>query len=84
MGKENEPEIVKLQERSVFIFPRLLLLADLSDPIRKWNPERGIYDNRDPDALFLIWESHGQTFEMSAKAPDVSKEDLMRLVGSIP
>jgi hypothetical protein len=84
VGKENEPEIVKLQGRSVFLFPRLLLLADLSDPIQKWNPEKGVYDNRDPQALFLVWESHGQTFEMAVKAPDLPREDLLRMVESIP
>ena len=84
VGKENQPEIVKLQNQSVVIFPQLLMMSDLSDPIQKWNPEKGVFDNRDHEAFFLIWELRGKTFEMAAKAADISKEDLLRMAGSIP
>ena len=84
VDSKNQPELIKINEQPAILFPHLQLLMDLADPIRKWNPYRMKFDNRDPEAFFLIWESGGMRFELAARSQTISKEDLIRLAESIP
>jgi len=81
---ENQPEIIMINEQTAILFPGLQILMDLSDPIQPWNPYRRKFDNRDPEAFFLIWESDGMRFTIATKSRTISKEDLIRLAESIP
>jgi len=60
------------------------MLMNLSDPIKKWNPDRIKFDNREPDAFFMIWESDGMRLELATKSRTILKEDLVRFAESIP
>jgi hypothetical protein len=84
VGSEDQPEVIMINEQPAVLFPGLQILMDLSDPIRQWNPYRVKFDNREPEAFFLTWESDGMTFEIATKSPTISKKDLIRLAESIP
>jgi hypothetical protein len=84
VDSENQPEVITINEQSAILFPDLQILMDLSEPLQQWNPYRGKYDNRDPEAFFLIWESIGMRFEIATKSWTISKRDLIRLAESIP
>jgi len=84
VDSKNEPELIKINGQTALLFPQLQMLMNLSDPIRKWNPYRVKYDNRDPEASFLLWESGGMRFEIANKSSMISKKDLIRLAESIP
>jgi hypothetical protein len=84
VGPKDQPEVIKINNQPALLFPHLQMLMELSDPIRKWNPYRVKYDNRDPEAFFLIWEFDGMRFEIAAKSRTISKEDLIHLAESIP
>lgn len=84
VDSENQPEVITIDEQAAILFHDLQILMDLSDPIQQWNPYRGKYDNRDPEAFFLIWESDGMRFEIATKSQTISKRDLIRFAESIP
>ena len=84
VDSKNQPEVIKVNEQPAVLFPRQQMLMDLSDPIRKWNPYRGKYDNRDPEAFFLTWENGEITFDLAVKSRTITKEDLVRMAESIP
>ncbi len=81
---ENQPEVIAVNGEPALLLHDYLMLADLSDPVQKWNPSRGKYDNRDPEALSLTWESDGRTFQIFTKSPAISEKQLIRLAESIP
>jgi hypothetical protein len=80
----HQLEVITINEQPAVLLPGLQLLADLSDPVQQWNPSRGTYDNRDPEAFFLIWEADGMKFELATKSPTISINDLKRLAESMP
>jgi len=84
VGSEYQPEILMIHDQPALLFPDFQILMDLSDPILEWNPYRVKYDNRNPEALFLIWESDDMTFEIATKSPTIWKKDLIRIAESIP
>jgi hypothetical protein len=84
VGTEYQPELILIHDQPALLFPEFQLLMNLSDPVQEWNPSRVKYDNRDPEALFLIWESDGMTMELATKSPAIWKEDLIRIAESIP
>jgi hypothetical protein len=84
VGSEYQPEMIMIQDQPALLFPDFQILMDLSDPIQEWNPYRVKYDNRDPEAYFLIWESDGMTFELATTSPTIWKKDLIRIAESIP
>lgn len=84
VGSEYQPELITIHDQPALLFPDFQILMDLSDPIQKWNPYRVKYDNRDPEAFFLIWESDGMTLEIATKSPTIWKKDLIRIAESIP
>ncbi len=84
VGSEYQPELVTVHDQPALLFPDFQMLMDLSDPIQDWNPYRVKYDNRDPEALFLIWESDEMTFELATKSPAIWRKDLIRIAESIP
>ncbi len=84
VGAEAQPEIVTVNGQSAVLFHNLQLLWDLSGPVRKWNPIRGKFNNRDPEASYLIWEADGRTFDLAIKSKTITQEDLIRLAESIP
>ena len=81
---QNKPEVLTINNQPAILFPNFLILMDLSDPIKRWNPYRIKFDNRDPAAYFLIFESDGMRFEITTRSWTISKEDLIRLAESIP
>jgi hypothetical protein len=84
VDSKSQPELIKINKQTALLFPNFQLLMNLSDPIKKWNPYRIKFDNRDPDAFFMIWESDGMRLEIATKSRTISKEDLVRLAESIP
>lgn len=84
VDSENQPEVVMIHDQPAVLLPGLQMLMDLSDPIQEWNPYRMVYDNRDPEAFFLIWEADGMRFELATKSRTILKKDLVRLAESIP
>lgn len=84
VGSEYQPELITIHDQPALLFHDFQMLMNLSDPIQEWNPYRVKYDNRDPEALFLIWESGEMTFELATKSPAIWKADLMRIAESIP
>lgn len=84
VGSKNQPEVITINGQPAVLISNYQHLMNLSDPIQEWNPYRVKYDNRDPDAFFLAWESDGMTFELAAKSPAISKSDLIRFAESIP
>ena len=84
VGSDYQPEMIMIHNQPALLFPDFQILMDLSDPIQAWNPYRVKYDNRDPEAFFLIWESNGMTFEIAMKSPTIWKQDLIRIAESIP
>jgi hypothetical protein len=84
VGSEYRPEVITIHDQPALLFPDFQMLMDLSDPIQKWNPNRVKYDNRDPEAFYLIWESGSMTFEIATKSPTIWKKDLIRIAESIP
>lgn len=84
VSSDSPPEVIMIHERSAILVPDYQYLMDLSDPIQEWNPFRVKYDNRDPQASFLIWEADGMRYEIAAKSWMLSKEDLIRFAESIP
>ena len=81
---ENPPEVLKIDNQEALLLPGLQILMNLADPLQEWNPYRGRYDNRDPQASLLIFETDGMRFEIATKAQDISKDELIRLAESIP
>ena len=73
-----------VHDQTAVLLPGLQILMDLSDPIQQWNPYRTRYDNRDPEAFFLIWEADGMRYELATKSGMLTKKDLLRLAESIP
>lgn len=84
VGAENPPEALLINDQTALLLPGLQILMNLGDPLQEWNPYRGRYDNRDPQASLLIFEADGMRFEIAAKAQNISKEELIRLAESIP
>lgn len=84
VGLEAQPQVVAVNDQPAVLFKNYLLLMDLSDPVQKWNPSRATFNNRDPEALFLTWETDEMTFDIAVKSPSVTEEDLLRLAESIP
>jgi hypothetical protein len=84
VGAENPPEALMINDQTALLLPGLQILMNLADPQQEWNPYRGRYDNRDPQASLLIFETDGMRFEIATKAQDISKEELIRLAESIP
>ena len=84
VGSEYQPDLITIHDQPALLFREFQILMNLSDPIQEWNPYRVSYDNRDPEALFLIWESDGMTFELATKSPAIWKADLIRIAESIP
>jgi hypothetical protein len=84
VDSKSQPELIKINEQAALLFPNLQMLMNLSDPVKKWNPYRIKFDNRAPDAFFMIWESDGMRLEIATKSRTISKEDLVRFAKSIP
>ncbi len=84
VDSKRSPELISIHNQPAIYFPELQMLMDLTDPIKKWNPTRVKYDNRDPEASFWIWESNGMRFEMAVKSGTTTQEDLIRFAESIP
>ena len=84
VSSDTPPEVIMIHEQSAILFPDFQMLMDLSGPIQEWNPYRGKYDTRDPQASYLIWEADGMTYQIAAKSWMLSKEDLIRFAESIP
>lgn len=81
---DNKPEVITINEQPAVLLPGLQILVDLSDPVGQWNPYRGKYDNRDPEAFFLVWDADGMLFQLAAKSPTISRRDLIRFAESVP
>jgi hypothetical protein len=84
VSSDTPPEVIVIHEQSAIFVPDYQYLMDLSDPIQKWNPYRGKYDTRDPQASYLMWEADGMRYKIAAKSWMLSKEDLIRFAESIP
>jgi hypothetical protein len=81
VGKNSEPQVITVKDQPGVIFSEVIYLADLSDPVREWNPERG---KLVPQGLLMSWEDEGTTFLLMANSMSLSRHDLIRMAESIP
>ena len=84
VGLESQPQVIAVNDQPAVLFTHFLFLKDLADPVQKWNPSRYKFNNRDPEALFLTWETDEMTFEIAVKSPSITEQDLLRIAESIP
>lgn len=84
VGLESQPQILTINDQPAVLFQDYLLLMELSDPVRQLNPSRYKFNNRDPEALFLIRETDWKTFWIATKSRAISEKELIRIAGSIP
>jgi hypothetical protein len=84
VGPENKQEVIAVNDQPAMFFHGVLGFADLSDPVRKWNPSRWKSANDVTKGMTVIWESDGRTFVLTAESATITKENLLWLAESIP
>lgn len=81
---ESEPAVVSIDDQPAILYRGVAGLADLSGPVRKWNPLRWKAGSDSIQGWSLIWEKEGRTFFLVVESPSVTKEDVVRLAESTP
>lgn len=84
VGLENEPQVTAVNDQPAVFFRSFVGFAELSDPVREWNPSRWKIIEGSTQSMWLIWENDGRTFVLNAGSPTVTKDDLIRMSESIP
>ncbi len=84
LGIESEPQIIALNDQPAILFGGVMGLADLSGPVRKWNPSRWKPTADVTKGLSMTWENEDQTFWLTVESGTISREDVIRLAESIP
>lgn len=84
VGSENKPQILEINRQPAVFFQGVWGLADLSDPVRKWNPFRWKPTKDVTNGAWITWENDGRTFRLLVESAAITKEDVIRLAESIP
>lgn len=84
VGPEDKPQILAINDQPAVFFQGVWGLADLSDPVRKWNPSRWKPTKDVTTGAWITWENQGRTFMLVAESAAITQEDLLRLAESIP
>lgn len=82
VGLKSEPQVVAINGQPAVLFSGAMGLADLSGPVKKWNPSRWKSTTDATKGAWMIWESDGRTFWLTSTA--ITREELIRLAETIP
>lgn len=84
VGEKSEPHVIKVHDQPGVFMRVAYGFADLSGPVREWNPGRWRI-NKDPTkGAWVIWENDGRTFSLIAESATITREELVRIAESIP
>jgi hypothetical protein len=81
VGLDSEPQVIAVNAQPGILIGGTTGLADLSDPVRTWNPSRWKLVSK---GLTMIWDNEGRTFRIFAASKTVTKAQLLRFAESIP
>jgi hypothetical protein len=81
---KSEPQVLAVNAQPAILYSGLAGLADLSGPVKTWNPLRWKAIKDINSGSMLIWENQGWTFWITAESTAVSRRDLLRMAESIP
>jgi hypothetical protein len=84
VGLKSQPEVIKINHQPAVLSTGPVTLADLSDPVEKWNPARWKLNSAAKEGSLLVWENDGRTFMLYVSSGIIAKEDLIHLAESIP
>jgi hypothetical protein len=81
VGINSEPQVVAVNDQPGVIFNEVLYLANLTDPVQNWNPERG---KLVPKGTMLSWDDDKTMFWLMTNSQRLSRHNLIRMAESIP
>lgn len=84
VGEKSEPQVIEVHDQPGVFIRIAYGFAELSGPVREWNPARWKI-NKDPTkGAWIIWENDESTFSLIVESATITKEDLIRIAESIP
>jgi hypothetical protein len=84
VAEKNEPQVIKIHDQPGVFIRVAYGFADLSGPVREWNPARWRLSKDPTKGGWVIWENDGRTFSLIASSATITREDLIRVAESIP
>ena len=81
---KSDPQLTRSRAHPAILYSELAGLADLSGPVKAWNPSRWKAIKDINSGSMLIWENEGRTYWITAESSSVSRADLLRMAESIP
>ena len=81
VGLDSEPQVIAINDQPGILIGGYTGLADLSDPVRTWNPSRWKLVAK---GMTMVWDSEGTEIRIFAVSKTLTKAQLLRFAESIP